>query len=313
WNKVLNISQNTGVTDVVLDPRNPDVIIAAAYQRRRHVWTMINGGPESALYKSTDGGKSWRKLKSGLPTQQLGRIRLAAAPTNPDMVYAVIESIDKKGGIFRTSDFGETWERRNDYQGQPMYWAHIIVDPKNAERLYFMDVYSQVSDDGGKTLRRLGNKWRHVDDHALWIDPKNTDYYLIGCDGGVYESFDRGANCKFIANLPVTQFYDIAVDENGPFYNVYGGTQDNFTLGGPARTRSTHGITNADWFVLLGGDGFQCRVDPKDPNIVYCELQYGVLTRYDRRTGQSVGIQPQAGQGEPPLRWNSGSPLPATP
>jgi photosystem II stability/assembly factor-like uncharacterized protein len=313
WNKVLNISENTGVTDVVLDPRNSDVLIAAAYQRRRHVWTMINGGPESALYKSTDGGKNWRKLKSGLPGETLGRIGLAGAPSSPDMVYAVIESIDKKGGIFRSTDFGETWERRNERQGQPMYWAHLVVDPKNAERLCFMDVVSQVSDDGGKTLRTLGQKARHVDDHALWIDPNNTDYYLIGCDGGVYESYDRGANWRFIANLPVTQFYDIAVDESGPFYNVYGGTQDNNTLGGPARTRSIHGITNADWHVLLGGDGFQCRVDPKDPNTVYCELQYGVLSRYDRRTGQSVIIQPQPGKGEAPLRWNWDSPLLVSP
>ena len=309
WQRVLHISDNTGITDVVLDPRNPDVLIAAAYQRRRHVWTLINGGPESGLHKSTDGGKSWRKLQSGLPGEHLGRIGLAVAPTNPDTVYAVVESIDKKGGIFRSSDSGETWERRNERQGQPMYWAHLVVDPKNAERLYFMDVVSAVSDDGGKTLRTLGQKARHVDDHALWIDPNNTDYYLIGCDGGVYESCDRGANWKFIANLPVTQFYDIAVDESGPFYNVYGGTQDNNTIGGPARNRSVHGVTNADWFVLLGGDGFQCRVDPKDPNTVYCELQYGVLTRYDRRTGQSVGIQPQPGKGEPPLRWNWDSPL----
>ncbi len=309
WQRVLHISDNTGITDVVLDPRNPDVLIAAAYQRRRHVWTLINGGPESGLHKSTDGGKTWRKLQSGLPGEHLGRIGLAGAPSNADMVYAVVESIDKKGGIFRSGDFGETWERRNERQGQPMYWAHLVVDPKNAERMYFMDVVSGVSDDGGKTFRTLGQKARHVDDHALWIDPNNTDYYLIGCDGGVYESHDRGANWKFIANLPVTQFYDIAVDESGPFYNVYGGTQDNNTLGGPARNRSVHGVTNADWFVLLGGDGFQCRVDPKDPNTVYCELQYGVLTRYDRRTGQSVGIQPQPGKGEAPLRWNWDSPL----
>ena len=309
WKKILEISENTGVTDVVLDPRNPDVLIAASYQRRRHVWTLINGGPESGIHKSTDGGKTWRKIKSGLPSEQIGRIGLAVAPSDSNMVYAVVESIDKKGGIFRSTDFGETWERRNEYQGQPMYWCHIVVDPKNADRIYFRDVYSQVSDDGGKTLRRLGQKARHVDDHCIWIDPNNTDYYLIGCDGGIYESFDRGANWKYISNLPITQFYDIDCDQSGPFYHVYGGTQDNNTLGGPVRTRSVHGITNADWFVLLGGDGFQCRVDPKDPNIIYCSLQYGVLTRYDRRTGQSVGIQPQPGKGEPPLRWNWDSPV----
>jgi photosystem II stability/assembly factor-like uncharacterized protein len=309
WKCVLPISENTGVTDVVLDPRNPDVLIAAAYQRRRAVWTLINGGPESALYKSTDGGATWRKLTSGLPTENLGRIGLALAPSNPDMVYASVESIDGKGGIFRSNDRGETWERRNGYDQQAQYYAHLVVDPKNSERVYVMSVFLQVSDDGAKTLRGLGEKWKHVDNHAIWIDPKHTDYYLVGCDGGVYESFDRGANWRFQGNLPITQFYDITVDEGGPFYHVYGGTQDNFTLGGPARTRSVHGITNADWFVTQGGDGFHCKVDPKDTNTVYCELQYGVLTRFDRRTGQNTGIQPQPGAGEPPLRWNWDSPL----
>ncbi len=309
WQNVLSISANTGVTDVVLDPRNPDVLIAAAYQRRRHVWTLINGGPESALYKSTDAGKTWTKLKTGLPTEELGRIGLALAPTHPDVVYAIIESIDKKGGIFRSTDQGATWERRHEFDQQAQYYAHLVVDPKNAERIYVMNVYIQVSDDGGRTLRRLGEKSKHVDSHAMWIDPNNTNYYLVGCDGGIYESFDRGATWKFQANLPITQFYDITVDNAAPFYNVYGGTQDNFTLGGPAKTRSVHGITNADWFVTQGGDGFHCRVDPQDPNIVYAELQYGGLVRFDRRTGQRLGIQPQPGPGEPPLRWNWDSPL----
>jgi photosystem II stability/assembly factor-like uncharacterized protein len=224
WKCVLSISENTGVTDVVLDPRNPDVIVAAAYQRRRAVWTLINGGPESALYKSTDGGANWKKLTSGLPTENLGRIGLALAPSRPDMIYASVESIDKKGGIFRSTDRGETWEKRNDFDQQAQYYAHLVVDPKNAERVYVMGVFLQVSDDGAKSLRRLGEKWKHVDNHTIWIDPKNTDYYLVGCDGGVYETFDRAANWRFHGNLPITQFYDVTVDDNGPFYNVYGGT-----------------------------------------------------------------------------------------
>ncbi|MBI3411325.1 MAG: glycosyl hydrolase [Planctomycetes bacterium] len=309
WKQVLKISENTGVTDVVLDPRNPDVLIAASYQRRRHVWTLINGGPESAIYKSTDGGGTWKKLKAGLPSEDLGRISLAIAPTNPDIVYAGVESIDKKGGVFRSADLGETWERRNDFDQGAMYFAGVAADPKNADRVYVMGVFMQVSDDGGKTLRRLGQKWRHVDDHAIWINPTDTRHYRVGCDGGIYESFDQGANWTFMANLPVTQFYDVTCDESGPFYHVYGGTQDNFTLGGPARTRSAHGITNADWFVTLGGDGFHSRVDSKDPNTVYSTLQYGVLSRFDRRTGQSTIIQPQVGKDEPPLRWNWDSPL----
>lgn len=313
WNRVLAISENTGVTDVVLDPRNPDVLIAAAYQRRRHVWTLVNGGPESALHKSTDGGKTWKKLTRGLPTEEIGRIGLAIAPTNPDIIYAIVEAADRKGGIFRSNDRGETWEKRNDYDQQAQYYAHITIDPKDENRLYVMGVFTLVSDDGGRTLRRLGERSKHVDNHFIWINPRNTDHYRIGCDGGVYESFDRAATWHFHSNLPVTQFYDIAVDESSPFYHVYGGTQDNFTLGGPARTKSLHGITNADWFVTQGGDGFHCKVDPKNPHIVYSEMQYGGLVRFDRRTGQKVGIQPQPGKGEPPLRWNWDSPLVLSP
>jgi photosystem II stability/assembly factor-like uncharacterized protein len=312
WKNVLKDtlnSENTGVTDVVYDPRNPDVLIAATYQRRRHVWTLINGGPESALYKSMDGGAHWQKLKTGLPTVDLGRIALAVAPSNPDIVYALIEAADKKGGVFRSADQGATWERRNEFDQGAMYFANIVVDPKNADRVYVLNVYNQVSDDGGKTLKRLGEKWKHVDNHVLWIDPNDPKFYRDGCDGGVYESHDRGATWRFIANLPITQFYDVTVDDDAPFYHVYGGTQDNFTLGGPARNRSVNGITNADWFVAQGGDGFHVKVDPKDPNTVYAEAQYGVLVRYNRHTGQGLGIQPLPGKGEPPLRWNWDSPL----
>src|SRR5438874_8403756 len=198
WKRVLYISENTGVTDVVLDPRRPDVLIAASYQRRRHVWTLIDGGPESALHKSTDGGATWTKLKSGLPTEEMGRIGLAMAPSNPDIGYAIIESIDKKGCIYRSEDFGATWKRRNEFDQQAQYYAHLVVDPVNTERIYVMNVFIQVSDDGGKTLHKLGEKFKHVDNHEIWIDPKNPDYCLVGCDGGVYESFDRGGNWRFL-------------------------------------------------------------------------------------------------------------------
>src|SRR5581483_1149691 len=194
WKKILSISENTGVTDVVLDPRNPDVLVAASYQRRRHVWTLINGGPESAIHRSTDGGATWTKMKAGLPTEDLGRIGLALAPSNPDIVYAIIESIDQKGGIFRSTDFGITWERRNEFDQQAQYYAHLVVDPKNSDRLYVMSVFLQVSDDGGKTLHGLGERFNHVDNHEIWIDPKNTNFYRVGCDGGIYETFDRGSN-----------------------------------------------------------------------------------------------------------------------
>jgi photosystem II stability/assembly factor-like uncharacterized protein len=309
WKNVLSISDNTGVTDVVLNPRNPDIMLAATYQRRRHVWTLINGGPESAIHRSTDGGVTWTKIRSGLPTEEMGRIGLALAPSEPDVIYASIESIDKKGGIFRSLDQGVTWEKRNDFDAQAQYYAHIVVDPANASRIYVMNVALMVSDDGGKTLSVLGEKNKHSDNHEIWIDPRNPSHYLVGCDGGIYESYDRGANYRFQANLPVTQFYDVTVDNAAPFYHVYGGTQDNFTLGGPARTGSASGILNSDWFVTQGGDGFHSRVDPKDPNIIYSESQYGGLVRFDRHTNQTVGIQPLPGKGEPPLRWNWDSPL----
>jgi photosystem II stability/assembly factor-like uncharacterized protein len=309
WEKILNISDNTGITDIVMDPRDPDVLIAAAYQRRRHVWTLVNGGPESAIYKSIDGGKNWKKLSGGLPTVELGRIGLAVTPKEPHYVYAIVEAADKKGGIFRSRDFGETWEKRNDFDEQAQYYAHIVADLFDPERLYVMSVYLKVTDDGAKTLRNLGEKHKHVDNHCMWLDPDDKRHYLVGGDGGVYETFDQGANWKFYGNLPLTQFYDVTCDNNVPFYHVYGGTQDNNTLGGPARSRSTHGIMNQDWFVVLGGDGFQCKVDPTDYNTVYAELQYGVLVRYDRRTGEAIGITPQEGKGQPPLRWNWDSAL----
>ena len=310
WKRVLYISENTGISDLVYDPRNPDVLYVAAYQRRRHVWTLINGGPESAIYKSTDGGESWRKITQGLPKVDLGRIGLAISPANPDVIYAIVEAAEGKGGFFRSTDRGESWEKRSAYVSRsPQYYQEIFCDPVDVDRIYSMDVWMQVSEDGGKTFQPLGEKYKHVDNHALWIDPQDPDYLLAGCDGGIYESYDRGKNWHFKANLPVTQFYKIAVDSAFPFYNVYGGTQDNFTLGGPSRTTSANGITNRDWFITLGGDGFQPVVDPEDPNIIYCQYQYGGLARFDRRSGERVYIQPQPGKDEAPLRWNWDSPL----
>ena len=216
WKKILSISDNTGVTDVVIDPQNPETLYAAAYQRRRHMWTLINGGPESALYKSTDAGATWNKLKAGLPTTDLGRIGLAISPVDSNVIYATVEAADKKGGIFRSNDRGGSWERRNEYDVTAMYYSRIVADPKNVDRVYVMNVFLLVSDDGGKTLRRLGEKSKHVDNHDIWIDPNNNDHYLVGCDGGVYESNDRGANWEFKRNLPITQFYDVTTDNASP-------------------------------------------------------------------------------------------------
>lgn len=310
WTKILAISDDTGVTDVTQDPNQPDILLAASYQRRRHVFTLVNGGPESAIHRSTDGGKTWTKVKAGIPANDLGRIGLAMAPSDSEVVYAIIESTEGQGGIFRSRDRGVTWQKQNSFDQQGQYYSHLVVDPRNKDRLFVMSVLIQVSDDGGKTLRSLGGRWAHVDNHEIWLDPKDPEYYLVGCDGGIYQSFDRGANWQFTANFPVTQFYDVTCEQtNTPFYKVYGGTQDNSTLGGQGRNMSSHGMTNADWTILVGGDGFQCRVDPTDPNIVYAEYQYGGLVRFDWRTQQRVPIQPQPGANEPPLRWNWDSPL----
>ncbi len=309
WKSILNLSENTGVSEVVLDPSNPDIVYAASWQRRRHVWTLINGGPESAIYKSTDGGATFNKLRSGLPGGDLGRIGLDVSPVDPRVVYATVEADTEGTGIYRSSDRGATWEKMSGAIAQGMYYGQIVCDPKEVNRVYLPNVVFQVSDDGGRTLKFLGEKNKHVDNHAIWIDPKNTDYYLVGSDGGIYESFDRGANWHFKSNMPITQFYDVATDNSLPFYNVCGGTQDNNSWCGPSRNTSSTGITNADWFVTNGGDGFHTRTDPEDPNTIYATSQYGVLIRFDKRTGERIGIQPKEGKGEASLRWNWDSPL----
>ena len=311
WKAALTISENTGVSDLWLDPRDGAVVYATSYQRRRHVWGMVHGGPESAIWKSTDAGATWRKLDKGIPKADLGRIGLAVSPADPDVVTALVEASDPKDrGTYRSADRGESWTRVGDYTPNgPQYYQELVPDPKNVDRVYSLDTFNQVTEDGGKTWKRLGEKAKHVDNHALWIDPSDTSHLLNGNDGGVYESWDRGATWSFKANLPVTQFYRVAVDESQPFYFVYGGTQDNATLGGPSRTTTAHGIVNSDWFVTTFGDGFFSAVDPKEPNLVYSESQYGGLVRFDRKSGEEIDIQPQPEPGEPPLRWNWDAPL----
>ncbi len=315
WRPVLEVSENTGITDVVMDPRNPDVLVAASYQRRRHVWTLIDGGPESAIYKTTDGGERFRKVTGGgLPKGDLGRIGLARSPAAPDVLYAIIEASGDEGGFFRSLDGGENWEKRSDHvSGSPQYYQRIVADPAKSDRVYSMDTWMMVTEDGGKTFSKVGEAFKHVDNHALWIDPGDTDHLRAGCDGGVYESFDRGATWDYKANLPITQFYRVSLDNAAPFYNVYGGTQDNFSLGGPSRTTSAHGILNSDWFVTRGGDGFETVVDPEDPNILYAQSQHGGLVRFDRKSAEAIYIQPQPGPGEAGLRWNWDSPLLVSP
>lgn len=310
WERILGISIYTGVSEVHLDPRDSKIIYATAHQRMRHVFTYIGGGPESAIYKSTDGGKTFDKLKSGLPTGvDVGRIGIDISPVNPDIVYAIIEAQYDKGGIFRSTNRGASWNKMNGFSTSGNYYQEIICDPINENKIYIMDTYGRFSDDGGKTIERMTITNKHVDDHCIWIDPSNTNHWVMGCDGGVYETWDHSAHWDFKANLPITQFYKVAVDEAEPFYNIYGGTQDNFSLGGPSRTLSENGILNEDWYVTNGGDGFESQIDPTNPNIVYAQAQYGWLVRYDRVSGESVFIQPQPGKGEAAYRWNWDAPL----
>ncbi len=328
WERILEIDEYTGINEFVVHPGDKDVIVASSYQRRRHVWTLINGGPGSGIHKTTDGGETWRKIAAGLPKDHMGRIGLGhwsqsltrrqsrrVGPTrwvdrDADLLYAIIEANDEEKGVYASTDFGERWEKRSSHlTTSPQYYNEIVVDPQEPERLYSLDTFTNISEDGGRTWERLSIDHRHVDDHALWIDNEDTAHLIIGGDGGIYESYDRGQTWRHIQNLPITQFYRIEPDNAEPFYNVCGGTQDNNSLCGPSRTTVVHGIANADWHIILGGDGYKPQIDPDDTNIVYTQYQYGGLARYDRRTQERVYITPQPGSGEDDYKWNWNTPL----
>lgn len=305
WEKILDVSEHTGINEVHFDPRNPDVIYATAHQRRRHVWTYISGGPESAIYKSEDAGKSFQKLESGIPGGDKGRISLAISPVNPDIVYAMIE----KSGVYKSTNRGASFQFMNKYETSGNYYVEIYCHPHDVNTVYSMDTYGHVTYDGGKTWKRIPEAGKHVDNHCIWINPNNPDQMIWGCDGGLYETWDNMQNWHFKDNLPVTQFYRVTVDNAEPFYNVYGGTQDNFSLGGPSRTINQRGIVNSDWFVTNTGDGFESQIDPVDPNIVYAQAQYGWLVRFDKKSGEAMPIKPQPAKGEAAYRWNWDAPL----
>ena len=309
WTKILAVDDWTGANDIQLDPRNPDLLVATTWQRNRRVFAFIAGGPGSGVHRSTDGGKTWTKSQSGFPSEDLGRIGLSMSPADPSVVYAIAEAANAKGGLFRSRDGGASWERMGGFQTGGNYYNEVFADPKNVDRVYAVDVMLQVSDDGGRNFRRVGENLKHVDNHSVWIDPDATDHLIVGCDGGVYETFDRGRTWRYSANLPITQYYRVATDESKPFYRVFGGAQDNFSIGGPSRTRTNNGIRNSDWFITSGGDGFGSVVDPVDPNTVYAESQFGVLSRFNLKTGEVVGIQPFDDTNGEALRWNWDSPL----
>lgn len=309
WIKILNISENTGVNNVVFDPRNPDVLYATSEQRRRHVFTKIGGGPETAVYKSTDAGTTWSKIMKGLPSADLGGMGIAISPVNPDVIYLIAEAADKAGGFFRSTNRGASWQKMSDHTAQGQYYNEIYCDPVDVDRVYSMETVSQFTEDGGKTWKAMGLNNRHVDDHAFWIDPADTKHFMIGGDGGIYETYDHGSNYIFKSNLPVTQFYRVQVDNSEPFYYVYGGTQDNNSMGGPSRNISANGVTSDEWFVTNGGDGFWSQIDPEDPNIVYAESQYGGMVCYDRKSQEAIDIRPEPRKGEDTYKWNWNTPL----
>jgi photosystem II stability/assembly factor-like uncharacterized protein len=309
WKKVLEISENTGVNNVKIDPSNPDIMYATSEQRRRHAFTKIGGGPESAVYKSTDGGETWRKIMKGLPSVDIGGMGIDVSPIDANVVYLIMEAADKKGGFFRSSDKGESWEKMSDYASSGQYYNEIVCDPKNVDKVYSTETVSRFTKDGGKTWTNISTDKRHVDDHAIWIDPKDTEHYMIGGDGGIYETWDDGSTFDFKENLPVTQFYRVNVDNAEPFYNVYGGTQDNNSMGGPSMNTNRDGVINDDWFVTAGGDGFWAATDPDNPDIIYSESQYGNVVRYDKKSGERIDIRPTERKGELSYKWNWNTPM----
>lgn len=308
WEKVLFVSENTGIANMCFEPGNPDVIYAGAEQRRRRQFTKIGGGPESAYYKSTDAGKTWNKLEKGIPKVDKGGMAITVSPVDPNIVYVMFEATEN-GGFYRSTDRGASFRKMSDYYTSGQYYSEIYCDPVNKDKVYSVATISKYTMDGGKTWKPIGNNKRHVDDHALWIDPKHTDHFYIGCDGGVYETYDGGKTFIFKNTLPVTQFYRVSVDNTQPFYWVYGGTQDNNSFGGPSRNLKRGGVLGSEWVVTLGGDGFWQANDPSNPDIVYSAYQYGNIYRYDRKSGERIKIKPTPKKDELTFRWNWDAPF----
>lgn len=312
WDVVLSKGPYTGVTDIAMDPRDPENLYAATHQRHRTVWGLVNGGPETGIYKSVDGGRNWRELTNGLPGGDKGKIGLAISPIQPDVVYAGIELAGRTGGFWRSEDAGQSWTKMSDYVAGgtgPHYYQEIYCDPHRFDVVYHANVRLGRTEDGGRTWNSVEGRWKHVDNHAVAFHPTDPDFLLVGCDGGLYRSFDRGETYEFFPNLPLTQFYKVDVSNEGPFYHIVGGTQDNATQYGPNRTTNNSGIRNSDWRTLIGGDGHDCAIDPVDANIIYCESQQGYIRRYDRRTGEAISIRPRPKKGEEDLRFNWDSPI----
>jgi photosystem II stability/assembly factor-like uncharacterized protein len=312
WSNTLEIDEWTGATDLMIDPRNPDRLYAATWQRHRTIASYIGGGPGTGIYRSEDGGETWVRLEGGLPTGNLGKTGLTISPQNPDVIYAAIEQERREGGVWRSEDRGNSWEKMSDAVGGgtgPHYYQELFASPHHFDHIVMASNTSQVSQDGGRTWQAMNNEYKHVDDHAVAFRADDPDFILVGSDGGLYESLDGMQSWRFISNLPVTQFYKIALDDAEPFYSVYGGTQDNSTQIGASRTLNRHGIQNSDWEIAVFADGHQPATEPGNPDIAYGQWQQGNLVRYDRTNGEVVYIQPQPAPGEPAERHNWDAPI----
>jgi len=307
WTQVLKISNDTGVSDIAMDPESPDTLYAAAYQRRRTPFGFNGGGTESGIYKTTDGGATWKKLSKGLPYEnggETGRIGLDIYRKDPNIVYAIVQH--EKGGTFRSEDKGETWKKMGDTDPRPSYYSQIRVDPNNDLRIWECGAAMYFSEDGGKTFNSRRVQKIHGDFHALWIDPANSNHVLAGSDGGIHWSYDNGKTWDFVNTIAIGQFYEVGLDNEKP-YHICGGLQDNGSWCGPSRTATRDGVTNEDWTLIHGGDGFYAAIDNVEPSIVYTESQDGFLARRNLRTAQERSIKPEAKYGEPHYRfqWNS--------
>lgn len=327
WTKVLAVKDH-GCCDVRLDPRNPDVIFAAMYYRRRKAHKFDSGSTEGGLFRSQDGGKSWKKIKGGLPTHT-GRIGIDLFAENPDIMYAVIESgqggtnsirddRSKSGGLFRSEDGGNTWTRMSVRAPRAFYFCKVRIHPKNDQKIYMLGWEVEVSEDGGRTFRGGFGDKMHVDMHSIAFDPNDPDHIVVGNDGGIYQTFDGGAKWQFLNQIAIGQFYNIALDMSEP-YRIAGGLQDNGSWVGPSSTlvetekyedgTPQTGITNSDWKYVCWGDGFHVAFDPEDPDVIYAEWQGGNLTKANLKTGRRWHLQPQQREGGAAYRFNWNAPF----
>ena len=309
WTQVLKVNDDTGVSDIAMDPESPDTLYAAAYERRRTAFGFNGGGPDGGIYKTTDGGVTWKKLTKGLPYENggdVGRIGLDIYRKDSNIVYAVVQH--EKGGTFRSEDKGETWKRMGDTDPRPSYYSQIRIDPNNDLRIWELGASMYFSEDGGKTFTTRRVTKIHGDFHALWIDPANSNHVIAGCDGGIHWSWDNGKTWDFINTVAIGQFYEVSVDKQKP-YQICGGLQDNGSWCGPSAVPARDGITNDDWTLMPGGDGFYAAIDPVEPWIIYTESQDGHISRRDAKTAQQREIMPEQKAGEEHYRFQWNSPM----